>query len=124
MAEDRCRAALAEEETRPVAKLRLNLISSENQIAVSFALNDSPRLSNKIYFVEPRTMYRPQTVCGRYCPWEPTALKSYSSGFTSPLRIINFLTTTNNSKAKRVPRKISLKILAKHALFQQKQGFC
>ncbi len=23
---------------------------------------------------EPRTTYRPQTVCGRYCPWEPTAL--------------------------------------------------
>jgi hypothetical protein len=42
----RKRAALAEEETRTVAKLIL-----------------------------PRTTSRPQNACGRCCPWEPTALK-------------------------------------------------
>src|SRR5688500_3195512 len=25
--------------------------------------------------VKPRTRYRPQTACGRTCPWEPTALR-------------------------------------------------
>jgi hypothetical protein len=26
--------------------------------------------------LRPQAMYRPQTACGRYCPWEPTALHS------------------------------------------------
>jgi hypothetical protein len=32
------------------------------------------RSSSSVVVVRPRTAYRPQTVCGRYCPWEPTAL--------------------------------------------------
>src|SRR5258706_8664639 len=31
-------------------------------------------LTESFLIVGPRTAYRPQNACGRYCPWEPTAL--------------------------------------------------
>ncbi len=67
---------LAEEETR--------LVSSG-----AGATNHSPRARSCVMdffltfdcfvLVKPRTSYRPQTVCGRCCPWEPTALRVAAS---------------------------------------------
>jgi hypothetical protein len=38
-----------------------------------------------LHFEGPQAVYRPQTACGRYCPWEPTALNSFGRLCLSPL---------------------------------------
>ena len=37
--------------------------------------------------LKPQAIYRPQTACGRYCPWEPTALRIRMSNFAQSFRL-------------------------------------
>jgi hypothetical protein len=69
---------LAEEETRLVAKSPGGARAEEEGIAGDFSWCIFCVFVVVVvvwwWFENPRTGYRPQTACGRYCPWEPTAL--------------------------------------------------
>ena len=81
------RAALAEEETRLVAKgpARSSPISRAALRRVSFGRQLlGPRR------LWPRTSHRPQTACGRCSPWEPTALRCPGDHYNRPPSAIVF----------------------------------
>ena len=74
---------LAEEETRlvtsrsvaSIARRRLAFVSWCSYLAVIRERRIYDALELRDCFRKPRIRDRPQTACGRYCPWEPTALK-------------------------------------------------
>jgi hypothetical protein len=96
--------SLAEEETRLVAKCQtLSCVPLPRR-----RLNDFALFCYIFILTEkPRTACRPQTACGRHCPWEPTALHEI---FGQPSdRPSVTVTDTLSPKAKSVPQIISLK---------------
>jgi hypothetical protein len=65
--------------------------------------------------LKPQALYRPQTACGRYCPWEPTALKSLGRLYLSPTVVT--ATITPGTKAKPVPEEYLIEGFPESAAF-------